>query len=142
MVESLVVVKNLADNNCWKYRVECKNCGERFIITGKGLLGKRKIHSDNKEGILQYKDLTGKTFGSITVLSDAPPIRKKGKLGQQCWFVRCECGKEWKISNNDLTRRKSPIRSCKSCNVNFRSKIWRGFKNLWKKNNYPEQKNT
>ncbi|NLF35521.1 MAG: hypothetical protein GX585_06105 [Clostridiales bacterium] len=53
-------------------------------------------------------DETGKVYGNITVLSEAPRKRKASSF----WHVRCDCGKEWVIDRYKL---KSGQRSCAEC---------------------------
>lgn len=55
------------------------------------------------------EDLTGRTFGSWTVLR-LDPIRTSGDTR---WFARCECGTEASILRSNLTRGKST--KCVEC---------------------------
>ena len=50
-------------------------------------------------------DLTGKTFGRLTVIS-----RSKNKFGRVYWLCKCECGNEKSISGKELNN--GNTRSC------------------------------
>ena len=56
----------------------------------------------------KIKDLTGKTFGRLTVLKQAG--RNKGK--QVLWKCRCKCGKERIVVGVDLSRGKTKSCGC------------------------------
>lgn len=62
-------------------------------------------------------DLTGKTFGRLTVLRQAENLKVvgKGRYPQfhRAWHVRCSCGVEKVVSGNCLRQRAD--RSTKSC---------------------------
>ena len=50
-----------------------------------------------------FEDLTGKTFGSLTVLGQAPPYISPSGKKTTCWRVRCEsCGTEKVMLRNTL----------------------------------------
>lgn len=55
----------------------------------------------------RYKDLTGKRFGMLEVLS---PTEKRMDNGSVVWFCRCDCGNIAKVSARRLIRGK--VRSC------------------------------
>lgn len=52
-------------------------------------------------------DFTGKVFGKLTVLGEAPKVKIKRR-----WRVRCECGKEYDIDGDCLTK---GVKACSSC---------------------------
>lgn len=52
-------------------------------------------------------DLTGKTFGEITVLSRA----ENTKDGTTQWLCKCSCGSEWVVRAGNLKR----IKTCREC---------------------------
>jgi len=54
------------------------------------------------------KDLTGKTFGRLTVIKEAG--RSKGK--QVLWKCRCRCGKERIVHGVDLSRGRTKSCGC------------------------------
>ena len=51
------------------------------------------------------EDLTGQTFGHLTVLS-----RVENRNGRTCWLCRCDCGNEKKATARDLKAGK--VKSC------------------------------
>lgn len=53
-------------------------------------------------------DLTGKTYGNITVINFDS---KRGK--HRYWFCRCRCGNEWVVSGEALRRQKA----CRKCGM-------------------------
>lgn len=52
-------------------------------------------------------DLTGKTYGLVTVLRSAPSVG----FGTR-WLVRCECGHERYLRRGELIRAPRTHRSC------------------------------
>jgi len=52
-------------------------------------------------------DLTGKTFGRLTIINEVESINKRRR-----WLCKCSCGNEKKIYQSHITSRKKPIRSC------------------------------
>lgn len=52
-------------------------------------------------------DLTGQTFGKLTVIARAENIGK-----QTAWRCRCSCGNECIVAGGDLKRRQKTCRSC------------------------------
>ena len=48
---------------------------------------------------MQAADLTGRTFGKLTVLSRAEPLKT---TRQACWLCRCECGRSKVIRGHSL----------------------------------------
>ena len=59
------------------------------------------------DGNLQFKDMTGKKFGLLTV------IRRDGtyrNTRQAAWYCRCECGRDARVSGDNL--RRGVTRSC------------------------------
>ena len=59
-------------------------------------------------------DLTGKTFGQLTVLSESGR-----KWGQRTWLCKCTCGADLVIPSNNLTR----TNGTKSCGCTTHSRI-------------------
>src|SRR5262245_42088687 len=55
-----------------------------------------------------FRDLTGMTFGRLTVLCRAP----NNKFGQVCWHVRCLCKAEKIVSGSALVKVKGATLSC------------------------------
>lgn len=59
------------------------------------------------DGQKQFKDMTGKKFGYLTV------IRRDGQYRtttRAAWLIRCVCGKEWTVDGSSL--RSGKMRSC------------------------------
>ena len=52
-------------------------------------------------------DLTGQTFGKLTVLEEAP---ERNKSGSVCWICKCECGNTVVVSGDNL--RRNHTKSC------------------------------
>lgn len=67
----------------------------------------------------QFKDLTGQTFGRLTVLSFAG-IRRRGK---SYWLCECACGAQTIAWGSNL--RSGKTRSCGCLLKDYRSKKWR-----------------
>jgi hypothetical protein len=91
------------DTHCaWLCRCDCGN-----IITVRGyqLTSGKKTHCGckTKSNII---DLTGKTFGRLTVLKRVGLDQSKNVL----WLCRCECGKEITVKSPSL--RNGRTRSC------------------------------
>lgn len=55
-----------------------------------------------------FVDLTDRRFGSLTVLCRV----ENDKNGNRRWHCRCDCGVEKDITGGNLTRARTPIRSC------------------------------
>ena len=79
----------------------CKcDCGNELIVRD------ASIRSGNKKscGCLKHErrtDLTGKTYGRLTVIEEAEPIRQ-GKRDRR-WLCRCSCGNEVIVRQTLLT---------------------------------------
>lgn len=63
---------------------------------------------------MKFVDLTGQKFGKITVLKRVEDKEYKKRSVIQ-YLVQCECGKEFKVLGQSLTRTKVPTRMCKAC---------------------------
>lgn len=57
-----------------------------------------------------FKDLTGKKFGRLSVISRYGHSYKKDKIGRITWLCKCECGKEKVIVGEKLSSGRT--RSC------------------------------
>lgn len=55
-------------------------------------------------------DLTGQTFGKLTVISSAPSQRTSGGQMKAAWECRCECGNQVKVTAGHL--RSGHTQSC------------------------------
>jgi hypothetical protein len=75
-------------------------------------------------------DLTGKTFGKLTVVKLAGSSRGGSKL----WECKCNCGNEKLVSTRHLNRKNNNIRSCGCLNNNNitgeRNASWKGSGNI------------
>ena len=56
----------------------------------------------------KLRDLTGKRFGRLTVISHFD----QDKFGHHRWLCRCDCGNEKVITGSDLTRKRTRTTSC------------------------------
>lgn len=63
-----------------------------------------------------FIDLTGQTFGLLTVLDRAGTQRYPGGGSQRMWLCRCECGELRTVSGSNLKRGQS----CGSCQPRWR----------------------
>ena len=54
-------------------------------------------------------DLTGQTFGKLTVLEEAP---ERNKSGSVCWICKCECGNIVTVSGGNLRRNNTKSCGC------------------------------
>jgi len=57
-----------------------------------------------------FKDLTGKTFGRLTVLSKGP----QDKYKRYSWLCRCVCGKEKCVASRHLVSGRTQTCGCKT----------------------------
>ena len=55
-----------------------------------------------------FNDLTGKRFGKLSVEYKLPEKRNNKII----WHCKCDCGKYKDIAGSQLTKAKSPTRSC------------------------------
>lgn len=57
-------------------------------------------------------DLTGRSFGKLTVIKEAESKRSPGGHLNRRWLCRCDCGKEVIVQQGHLTRKTYPVTSC------------------------------
>ncbi len=81
-------------HTAWRCRCGCGN--ETVVRTGSLLSGSAKSCGCQEHA--RRNDLTGRTFGRLTVLE---PV--KNKYGQASWRCRCGCGNETVVRTWDLT---------------------------------------
>ena len=62
---------------------------------------------------MQLKDLTGQQFTNLIVLYRAEDIIKDGKKRRVKWHCKCNCGNEFDVIADNLTRR--PNMTCQEC---------------------------
>lgn len=92
------------------FRCECLICGRTDVMLNYNILYRRKkMHSQKGCGCLDPTkvDLTGKTYGELTVLCKK---EKKDKHGNVLWHCQCSCGKM-----KDIPTRNLIYGSVKSC---------------------------
>ena len=87
----------------------CKcECGNKKTVAG------NKLTSGNTKSCgciaRTFKDLTGQTFGKLTVVNFAG----RDKWGNRTWLCKCECGNEKTLTGSNLT-----TGSTKSCGCLF-----------------------
>lgn len=71
---------------------------------------KAEINRKRKKGPRPFNDLTGKTFGRLTIIEH----RGKTTNGKHRWLCQCSCGTDKVLSQDLLLRTTNPIKSC-SC---------------------------
>ncbi len=61
----------------------------------------------------KIKDLTGKTFGKLVILSiGKEPENFEGQYTQKWWKCKCSCGKIKTINGHSLTQKMGATKSC------------------------------
>jgi len=70
-------------------------------------------------------DLTGKKFCHLTVIGRASSNRQ----GSATWNCLCDCGKEVVFSNDHLTRKAKPVKSCgcQAIKSGAKHSQWKGY---------------
>lgn len=94
MLTVLEPAESVNGNTAWRCRCECGN--ETVVRTGSLVEGRAKSCGCQEHA--RRNDLTGRTFGKLTVLGPA-----RNAYGQAAWRCRCECGKETVVRTWDLT---------------------------------------
>ena len=79
----------------WLCRCSCGN--ERYVMASNLKTGRAKSCGHNGRG--RYENLTGKTFGELTVIRE---IKDKRYRGQGVWECKCSCGNIKEFSAYDL----------------------------------------
>lgn len=84
----------------------CKcDCGNEVIVEGRRLRDNFKINCGKcveRPKPSNYKDLTGKRFGMLTVLKQVPRPEHLKKQGTY-WLCKCDCGKDHIVLTCNLT---------------------------------------
>ena len=81
------------------------DCGNTCIVDGRRLRDLRKTHCGkcvDKPIPPNYKDLTGKRFGMLTVVKQVPKPEHL-KKDSTYWLCKCDCGKEHIVLTCNLT---------------------------------------
>lgn len=98
--------------NNLKWKVKCINCNKEKFVIAPNLKKKRPIQCScipRKYSKINYKDMSGKTFGYLKVLSFAGTNNKQDAL----WNVMCSnCGNKKIILGSSLRRNKNGVVSC------------------------------
>ena len=70
----------------------CKcSCGE-YCTAYSNNLKRGKVHSCGHDASNKFQDLTGETFGRLTVVKRAPDIIEKDTHSVVAWYCSCSCG--------------------------------------------------
>jgi hypothetical protein len=85
--------------------------GQAVPVGGQGRGGEGVPAGTAKEG-KGVKDLTGQTFGRWTVAGLDRSTKKKSRGWHHYWRVRCRCGVERTVNQDDLKRGKSQSCGC------------------------------
>ena len=102
----------------WMYIAKC-DCGGRCKLSDQAIkyrikMGKKLNCGCEKEHDRNFKDLTGKRFGMLKVIKEAPPVRLQNKDGkwynQIQWYCKCDCGKTTIKPSTYLTSSINPKR--------------------------------
>lgn len=81
----------------WLCRCSCGK--ERYVMASNLKTGRAKSCGHNGRG--RYENLTGKTFGELTVLREVKDMRNRT---QRAWECKCSCGNVKLCHTNDLKR--------------------------------------
>lgn len=120
IIRGVFVIKRLDKiNHRSRWLVRCE-CGVEFEVYQSTLLKKRKelnqLHckkcSYNIIGNKNFKDLTGKKFGSWTVLERVSKIGERTK-----YLCKCDCGSENFVIGSSLTNGQSA--KCRKCGYKY-----------------------
>lgn len=97
------------------YECLCPVCGKTHIINARGIGVRKscaKCYAKSK-----FKDLTGLTFGGITVLRHLGFIDKRTK-----WECVCSCGKHFEASTSNILRGKHQSCGCEQTRLSQRKR--------------------
>lgn len=110
----LTAIRFIEKRNCRSYWLFQCDCGNQKVICGSNVTnghikscGCLASAQSAINGRTRLKDLRGKKFGKLTVLSYSEAKRK--------WLCKCECGNQTFVPQNRLCR-KNGTKSC-GCNV-------------------------
>ena len=105
-----LVVKSYYDTANNKHRWLCLcDCGNTCVATTSYLKSGRKTNC----GCLKSPDLTGKTYGKLTVIGRSDKRNFRGKRTTPMWECRCECGTVTYKATDTLTN--PDISMCSEC---------------------------
>lgn len=90
----------------WICKCDCGN--ECVVLTSDLINNKRKHCKDISQHHWKKMDLTGKKFGHLYVLSEAP--NNERVYNMRSWLCKCDCGNEKIIPTAFLTSRR--IQTC------------------------------
>ena len=112
--EDYIVPANGSHEPTWKCQCDC---GRTTVVNG----GALKRGTTKSCGCLiknPAEDLTGKTFGKLTVLERVENKPRPDGTSVVQWKVRCTCGRELVVGRTKLTHSKEP--SCGWCQYDER----------------------
>lgn len=96
--------------NGWSWICQC-SCGALDTVEGSALRRGRTTRCRACQHKRQIDDLTGRTFGQWTVLSQAP-----NRNGATMWNVRCSCGTHAVVVGQTLKRTgRNASTRCRPC---------------------------
>ena len=90
----------------WKCKCDCGN----IRLAGSYTLRDGRCKSCGCDNPKQFRDLTGKKYGKITVLSFDHKDQTKSRYSQYFWKCKCDCGNECVVRRGHLKSGK--IQSC------------------------------
>lgn len=116
----LIIAKGTKYNH-WLCRCKCGKEREVFI----GNLNNGTSKSCGCE-TGRFRDLTGQTFGNVTVISRV--YDKPTKTNCAHWLCECQCGKRWTVAMNALLLGK--VKNCLGCKGKYgkNNYNWKGGK--------------
>jgi len=106
-IKNFKILNYKRENRQTFYFIKCGLCGNEKWM------GYSTIMKPEVQGCGCYhrkistKDLTGQTFGRLTVIS---PTKERMKEGQIVWLCKCVCGNKKKVSGSHL--KQGNVRSC------------------------------
>lgn len=126
--------ENKGKRTQWLCKCECGNikiCLTDSLRSGRcKSCGCLRKETAVENGLKQLNDLTGKTFGQLTVLRYAGSKRKRSQ-----WLCKCTCGKEVVVTQMELIH--GDTLSCGCLKSSFGEQI---IENILKENNFNYKK--
>lgn len=111
IVDRIEVPEGLTPRTAY-WMAECECGGLNYMSTATFINGHTQscgcLHRETARA-LNYKDLTGKVFGKLTVIEQTDDVYMNGST---MWRCQCECGKEITTNANSLRQGKSKSCGC------------------------------